>query len=224
MVAIALTGDEIELVLDGDEPTIIAQLDDVLAGLPAGVLVTWNGAGFDLPYLQDRARRHGLSLGLELRLDPAIGGRHEPLLGHDGAYRARWYHHRHVDGYQLFRADVGATLHLPCGLKPLARMVGLPVVEVDRERIHELTDRPTACLCRERRTPRSGPRRPAHPLGGRHRSAVERFVAGHAVMRRVEIDLRFGYTRELPVAPADLDMTLDHAVVAACDRPGRPAT
>lgn len=140
VVAIALTGDEIELVFDGDEPTIIHQLDQVLADLPPGVLVTWNGGGFDLPYLQDRATRLGLSVGLELQLDPGIGGRHEPLPGHDGAYRARWHHHRHIDGYQLFRADVGATLHLPCGLKPLARLVGLPVVEVDRTRIHELTE------------------------------------------------------------------------------------
>lgn len=140
VVAIALSGDGIELVLDGDERTIIAELDRVLAELPAGVLVTWNGSGFDLPFLRDRSERLGLTLGLELRLDPTIGGHHEPLLGHQGAYRARWHQHGHVDGYQLFRADVGATLHFPCGLKPLARMVGLPVIEVDRARIHELTD------------------------------------------------------------------------------------
>lgn len=140
VVAIAVTGDDIEIVLDGDEATIIGELDRVLSRLPAGVLVTWNGGGFDLPYLGDRARRLGLTLGLELLLDPSIGGRHEPLIGHEGAYRARWHQHRHIDGYQVFRADVGATLHLPCGLKPLARMVGLPVVEVDRERIHELTE------------------------------------------------------------------------------------
>ncbi|MEQ8840983.1 MAG: hypothetical protein RIB98_08380 [Acidimicrobiales bacterium] len=140
VVAIALTGDNLEVVLDGDESTIIGELDDVLAALPAGVLVTWNGGGFDLPFLADRARRLGIRLGLELRLDLAIGGHHEPLAGHAGAYRATWHHHGHLDGYQLFRADVGASLHLPCGLKPLARMVGLPVVEVDRERIHELSD------------------------------------------------------------------------------------
>ena len=140
MVAIAVAGDDFEVVLDGDEATIITELDRVLAGLSPGVIVTWNGGGFDLPFLQDRAALLGLPLGLELQLDLSIGGRHEPLPGHAGAYRARWHGHRHVDGYQLFRADVGATLHLPCGLKSLARMVGLPVVEVDRERIHELTE------------------------------------------------------------------------------------
>jgi hypothetical protein len=139
-VAIALTGHDLEVVLDGDEATIIAELDRVLSALPAGVLVTWNGGGFDLPFLHDRATTLQLDLGLRLRLDRSIGGRHEPLAGHEGAYRAQWHHHRHIDGYQLFRADVGATLRLPCGLKPLARLVGLPVIEVDRERIHELSE------------------------------------------------------------------------------------
>ncbi len=140
IVAIAVTGDDLEVVLDGDETTIINGLDRLLRNLPGGVLVTWNGSGFDLPFLADRARFLGIALGLEMRLDPTIGGRHEPLAGHTGAYRARWHQHRHLDGYQLFRTDVGASLHLPCGLKPLARMVGLPVVEVDRARIHELSE------------------------------------------------------------------------------------
>lgn len=127
IVAIALTGDDLEIVLDGDERMMIADLDRVLTELPAGVLVTWNGGGFDLPFLRYRADLLGLRLGLDLRRDLA------------GIHRARWHGHRHVDGYQLFRADVGASLRLPCGLKPLARFVGLPVIEVDRERIHELT-------------------------------------------------------------------------------------
>jgi hypothetical protein len=140
VVSIALIGDEVELVLDGDEAVIIAELDRTLATLPAGVLITWNGGGFDLPFLRYRAARLGLGLGLELCLDPLIGGRHDPLPGHAGAYRGRWHHHGHVDGYQLFRADVGATLGFSCGLKSLARMVGLPVVEVDRARIHDLSE------------------------------------------------------------------------------------
>lgn len=140
VVAVAIAGMDIEVVLDGAEDSILRDLDRLLATLTPGVLITWNGAGFDLPFIHDRAAVLGVALGLRLRLDAHIPGRHEPLPGHDGAYRARWYGHGHLDGYQLFRADVGASLHLSCGLKPLARLVGLPVVEVDRTRIHELSD------------------------------------------------------------------------------------
>lgn len=134
----ALSGaDDLELVLDGDEAEMLAHLDGALAELEPGVLVTWNGAAFDLPFIADRARTLGVEIGLRLRFDPTIH-RRDPLPGHAGAYRGRWYDHRHIDGYQLFRADVGASMHLPCGLKPLARFVGLPVVEVDRAKIHQL--------------------------------------------------------------------------------------
>jgi DNA polymerase III epsilon subunit-like protein len=140
VVAVAVTGTDLEVVLDGDEATILRTLDALLASLADGVLVTWNGAAFDLPFLRDRAERCGVELGLRHELDPSIPGHHEPLSGHSGAYRAGWYGHRHLDGYQVFRADVGAAMRMSCGLKPLARFVGLPVVEVDRERIHLLSD------------------------------------------------------------------------------------
>ena len=44
-------------VLDGDEITILRGLDDALLHLAPGVLVTWNGSSFDLPFLADRAAR-----------------------------------------------------------------------------------------------------------------------------------------------------------------------
>ena len=141
IVAAALTGVGVEVVLDGAEAQLLADLDQTLAELRPGVIVTWNGAAFDLPFIADRARLCGVEIGLRLRADPAIP-RRDPLPGHEGAYRGRWYGHRHIDGYQLFRADVGADagagVQLPCGLKPLARFVGLPVVDVDRENIHQL--------------------------------------------------------------------------------------
>ena len=139
VVAVAIAGPTGDWVFDGDEAAILTDTDRILAELEPGVIVTWNGANFDLPFLADRARGHGLSLGLELVHDANMAGRHKPLPGHSGPYRARWHRHGHLDAYQLYRADVGAVLGLPCGLKPLSRYVGLPVVEVDRERIHELS-------------------------------------------------------------------------------------
>ncbi len=104
------------------------------------MLATWNGAVFDLPFLADRAARMGLVGGLRLRFDPAISRRGRPLTGHPGAYRGRWYGHRHLDGYRLYRNDLRRVLDVSCSLKSVARVVGLTPVEVDRSRIHTLGD------------------------------------------------------------------------------------
>jgi DNA polymerase elongation subunit (family B) len=130
-----LDGDE---VFTGPEPAILGALDDRLRALPAGVLATWNGAAFDLPFLADRAAVRGVALGLRLAPDPTGLPGHDPLPGHACAYRASWYGHRHLDGYRVYRADVGPLLRVSCSLKAIARLVGLAPVEVDRERIHDL--------------------------------------------------------------------------------------
>jgi len=129
----------VEVFDDADEVELLDRLDRSLAALPPGVLITWNGARFDLPYLATRAERHGLRLGLRLRLDPSLSGRHEPLPGHEGAYRASWHHHHHLDAYRLYQADVGPALRLPCSLKVVASLAGLAPVEVDASKVHELT-------------------------------------------------------------------------------------
>ncbi len=138
VVAVAVAGDGWAEVITGDEPALLQRLEAFVTGLASGVLVTWNGARFDLPFLADRARFRGVELGLQLMVDAGRRSHREPLPGHDGGYRAVWHGHRHLDAYQVYRADVGASLHLPCGLKPLARMVGLQPVEVDRAAIHSL--------------------------------------------------------------------------------------
>ena len=139
VVAVAVTGPDWNVVLDGPEPQLLAQLDDAIRALDAGVLVTWNGSRFDLPFLADRASRCGVELGLRMAPDTRFRSHREPLPGHHGGYQATWHGHRHLDAYMVYRADVGASLGFPCGLKPLARMVGLTPVEVDRERVHELS-------------------------------------------------------------------------------------
>ncbi|MGH9229220.1 MAG: 3'-5' exonuclease [Acidimicrobiales bacterium] len=138
IVTVALSCPDGDEVFDGTEAEMLAAVDSRLADLPPGVLATWNGAFFDLPFLADRAAHHGLALGLRLTLDPRIPSRRDPLPGHRGAYRARWHGHRHVDAYQLYRSDVGPALGISCSLKAIARLVGLTPVEVDRARIHDL--------------------------------------------------------------------------------------
>lgn len=130
IVAVALSGDGVDEVVTGDEPDVIAGVDRFLAQLPDGVLVTWNGTRFDLPFLATRAERTGVATGLRLGPPPPAGSHLRRA--------AVWHRHRHLDGLGLYRADVGQLLGLSCALKSMARLVGEPPVEVDRARIHEL--------------------------------------------------------------------------------------
>jgi DNA polymerase elongation subunit (family B) len=139
VVTAALASPGYEETFVGHEYEILAGLDQRLAELEPGVIATWNGAAFDLPFIADRAALYGMQLGLHLAYDPSIPMRHEPLPGHPGAYRAAWHGHDHIDAYRLYRGDVGPALRVSCALKSIARLVGLRTIEVDRERIHELS-------------------------------------------------------------------------------------
>jgi hypothetical protein len=139
ILTVALSSDEVDELFTGDEPSLLAELDARLASLPPGVIATWNGAAFDLPFIADRAAMYHQRLGLRLELDPNIIVRGRSLPGHRGAYRASWHQHVHLDAYRVYRSDVGPALRISCGLKSIARFVGLPVVEVDREQIHGLS-------------------------------------------------------------------------------------
>lgn len=150
VVAIAVSSARAEIVIRGsgayeaEEPVLLQRLGAVLAALPAGLLVTWGGSYFDLPFLHDRARHCGVELGLRIEHDLDIELRYPPLPGHPGAYQGSWErrgtHHAHLDVSFGFRplADHHGT---SCALKPISRLLGLQPVEVDRERIHELPPR-----------------------------------------------------------------------------------
>jgi len=139
VVTVAVSGDGWEEIFSGRESTLLCDLDQCLRSLSSGVIATWNGAAFDLPFIADRADVHGLDLGLRLELDPSMAMRHAPLPGHRGSYRGAWYTHHHVDAYRLYRGDVGPTLRVSCSLKSIARLVGLAPLEVDRSAIHDLS-------------------------------------------------------------------------------------
>jgi uncharacterized protein YprB with RNaseH-like and TPR domain len=140
VVTVALSAPGLDEVFSGRESTILFDVDQRLRDLPTGVIATWNGAAFDLPFLADRAGLHGLELGLRLQFDPTLAMRRAPLPGHRGAYRGAWYGHGHIDAYRLYRGDVGPSLRVSCSLKSIARLVGLSPIEVDRDRIHDLSN------------------------------------------------------------------------------------
>jgi hypothetical protein len=101
------------------------------------VLVTWNGSGFDLPFLHDRAATAKVRLGLRMTPDASLPHKHAPITGHALPYRATWHKHQHLDACCLYRTLLPEDTS--CALKRVARGAGLPVVEEDRERLHELS-------------------------------------------------------------------------------------
>ena len=119
-----------EQVLTGAEDEILRGVDHLLESIPTGYLVTWNGASFDLPFVARRAEMLGLEIGLEVAEDPARRSRREP---DRSAVRGSWHDLVHLDGYLLYRADVGTNLGISCGLKPLARLVSWSVAGVGPE-------------------------------------------------------------------------------------------
>ena len=102
VVMVALSGPSFDEVFEGPEADLLAALDVRLATLAPGVIATWNGAVFDLPFIAERAGHHGVALGLRLETDPRPSTLHLP--GHRGAYRAGWYRHRHLDTVRVLGA------------------------------------------------------------------------------------------------------------------------
>ena len=121
--AVALSTRSTDELFVGDEPDLLRALDARLAELAPGVIATWNGAAFDLPFLADRARIVGVDLGLHLALDRRLTLHRAPLPGHAGAYRASWYEHGHLDAFHLYGAGLGTGPRL--GLRSLGRLLGI---------------------------------------------------------------------------------------------------
>ena len=136
IVAVSLSTEDETFTFTGPERKLLGSLDDRLRRMPRGVLVTWNGSGFDLPFLSDRARTLRVRLGLSLTPDETLPHKHAPLIGHELPYRARWHKHLHIDACCAYRTLLPEGTS--CALKPVARSAGLTVIEEDREHLHEL--------------------------------------------------------------------------------------
>lgn len=126
---VALSGCRFDETFAGPETEMLAALDDRLSSLPPGVLATWNGGTFDLPYIADRARLLGVGLGLRLCRDRTLSLGRSPLPGHSGAYRGAWGHHGHIDTFRLYGHPGGGSVW--SSLRTIGRLVGIgpaPVV------------------------------------------------------------------------------------------------
>lgn len=127
VVAAALVGHDFETVLvDLDEPSLLNQLETEVSRLPRfATLLTWNGEGFDIPFLSHRMRISGIATSLRARSRGFTGKYDLPL------FEAEWGEHDHIDISYFYRG-VADDLGIPWSLKPVARALGLRPIEVDR--------------------------------------------------------------------------------------------
>lgn len=130
-----------------DEVDVIGDLMDFFMTLPTGsIVVTWNGASFDAPFLHDRAGRYGLD---PVRLVPSASRppKYQPLPGHQGGYRVTFGDRLdHVDLSYLYRAWADRQ-GVRWSLKPVAEANGISMIETDASRVHDLADAARTAYC-----------------------------------------------------------------------------
>lgn len=126
---------------DGSERELLEEFDLWLLLRPVGRLLGWSSAFFDAPFCRRRADLVGADLELELTFDPAMKIKYPPLPGFEGGYSHTWHGHtgrdlQHTDFDAAWCAKHGTRR----GLKPVSQHFGGEPIEVDREKMHLLTD------------------------------------------------------------------------------------
>lgn len=120
------------------ERRLLNELVTYVQVMPAGIIATWNGANFDLPWVRHRLNLHQLNGGPDLVAASDRAPKYEPLPGeHRTGYRARWAAHDHVDvafAYRQFAVDHDVR-H---SLKPVATAACIEVIEEDASSTHLL--------------------------------------------------------------------------------------
>lgn len=146
---------------DASEAHLLYNADRHIRRLPPGLIGTWNGTFFDLPYIADRlsmaratqdAARYAAEkvdlyeFGMRLIPQPGLTPKYDFLPGHSTGYGCWWRTdspdprgiHQHLDisdAYKRFAAEAGVK-H---SLKPVCIANGIEMIEVDRTKMHELT-------------------------------------------------------------------------------------
>lgn len=102
-----------------------------------GVLVTWNGANFDLPFLMIRAQMCAVGINLTGKASIARPSKYPPHPSTGPGRVVMWGPHDHADimyAYQDPALNAGSWR-----LKSTARAHGLDPIEVDASRMEDLT-------------------------------------------------------------------------------------
>lgn len=103
-----------------------------------GLIVTWNGANFDIPFLLTRSAFLGVELDLQAQLSELRAPKYGPCRGHAGGYVANWGPHDHADVWPSF-IEIANRAGIKTGLKPVANYFGYNPIVVDRQQMESLT-------------------------------------------------------------------------------------
>jgi DNA polymerase elongation subunit (family B) len=103
------------------------------------VVVTWNGANFDLPFVVTRAAANDLKTGISYVTSPLRPPKYRTCPGFDGGLLASWGGLDHVDIMYPYKAY--AEEHdIKYSLKPVTTYLGLDPIEVDATKMQDLSD------------------------------------------------------------------------------------
>jgi DNA polymerase elongation subunit (family B) len=123
-------------VLTGPEPMVLRATIAALDALEPGIVATWNGAGFDIPFIQERCDLLGIPTGWTVTPTDRPS-KYPPIGERSGRYSCVLGRHNHADiawGWQAYCAHNSVTW----SLKPLAHSLGIEAIEADREHAAEL--------------------------------------------------------------------------------------
>ena len=135
------TGPEGSIVFDDpNEARLLRSLNAFLADRDTepGLIVTWNGANFDIPFLITRSAFCEVELDLTAKVHESRKPKYSACKGHAGGYIANWGGHDHADIWPVF-IPVAEKNNMKSGLKPMAKHFGFNPIEVKREEMDKLT-------------------------------------------------------------------------------------
>lgn len=132
------------VLADESESSTLFGVRNHLTKQPPGLIVTWNGTFFDLPFMHTRSGIMLAATGLSIEEDPDLKPKYELLPGYNGGVIGTFESnnpnipHMHMDiapAYKQFAADHG----VPWSLKPVCAAAGIGMYELDRTRLEKFT-------------------------------------------------------------------------------------
>lgn len=150
-----LSAATVQIVRCRDEVDLLRRSSELMGNLHRilgpQLVVTWNGAFFDVSVTVDRARTNGLDLADDLQMHVTandgsdtfhpVVNKYPVMEGHTHPYELVWAGHPHVDLMQVFQDVTGRQ----ASLKPTSTaQLDLTPIQVDYERMHELSLRQLA--------------------------------------------------------------------------------